>query len=88
MASDTGIFREPVIDTDPVNWCVLVNRLPNLVDPVTKSVDEVITCATIVWAVSVPVIKALEAVISCLTKKLSAEDAVNAKDEVRILSKQ
>ena len=53
--------------TLPVNWCVSVSKLPNLVDPVTKSVDDVIVCATIVWAVKVP-----------LTVKLSAEDAVCA----------
>ena len=35
--------NEPVIETYPVNSCVLVNKLPNLVDPVTYSVDEVIT---------------------------------------------
>ena len=36
------VVKEPVIDTDPVNWCVLANKEPNLVDPVTKSVDDVI----------------------------------------------
>ena len=61
-----------------MNWCVLVSRLPNLVEPVINSVDDVITCATMVCAVSVPNISALEAVTSCLTKKLLAEDAVSA----------
>jgi hypothetical protein len=46
---------------------VLANKLPNLVDPVTKSTDEVIVCTTNVCAVNV-----------FLTNKLSAEDAVNA----------
>jgi len=55
---------------------VLVISLPNIVDPVTYSILDVITCATIVWAVKVP-----------LTVKSSAEDAVNANDEVFILSK-
>ena len=47
---------------------MLVNELPNLVEPVTKSVDDVIVCATIVCAVRVP-----------LTVKLSALDAVAAR---------
>jgi len=47
---------------------VLEAIVPNRVDPVTKSIDEVITCATIVVAVKV-----------FLTIKLSAEDAVFAK---------
>ena len=59
--------KEPVIPTLPVNWWVLVNELPKRVDPVTKSVDEVIVCTTIVCAVRVP-----------LTIKLSALDAVFA----------
>jgi len=59
------IIKDPVIFTEPVNSCVLDNSLPNIVDPVMYSVLEVITCATIVCAVKVP-----------LTKKSSAEDAV------------
>jgi hypothetical protein len=62
----------PVIDTLPVNWCVLVDKLPKRVEPVTKSVDDVMVWATIVWAVNVP-----------LTKKLSADDAVVANEEER-----
>jgi hypothetical protein len=31
------IVRDPVMFTDPVNWCVFANEEPNLVDPVTKS---------------------------------------------------
>ena len=42
------IPNDPVIDTLPVNWCVLDKVEPNLVDPVTKSVDDVIVWATIV----------------------------------------
>jgi hypothetical protein len=48
---------------------VLVSKVPKRVEPVTKSVDDVIVCATIVCAVRVP-----------LTKKLSADDAVAAND--------
>jgi hypothetical protein len=48
---------------------------PNLLDPVTNNVDEVIVCATIVCAVSVP-----------LTVKLSAEDAVAALEELTAFS--
>jgi hypothetical protein len=33
---------EPVIDTDPVNWCVFDSKLPKRVEPVINSVDEVI----------------------------------------------
>ena len=43
-----------------------------------NSVEDVIYCAIIVCAVSVPVISAFDAVTFCLTKKLSAEDAVAA----------
>ena len=43
-----------------------------------NSVEEVMYWAIIVWAVNVPVIKALEAVTFCLTKKLSALEAVAA----------
>ena len=50
---------------------MLDNKLPNLVDPVTNSILEVIVWATIVWAVKVP-----------LTVKLSALDAVNAFEAV------
>ena len=42
FAADTGILNEPVIDTEPVNWCVLVNKEPLMLDPVTKSIDDVI----------------------------------------------
>jgi hypothetical protein len=45
--------------------------VPNFVEPLTYSVDELIICVTIVCAVSVP-----------RTVKLSAEDAVNATDAV------
>ena len=41
-------FNDPVILTLPVNWCVLDIKVPKRVEPVTKSVLEVITCATIV----------------------------------------
>jgi len=40
--------NEPDTETLPVNWWVLEVNVPNLVDPVTKSVDDVIVCATIV----------------------------------------
>ena len=65
------IDNEPVILTLPVKSCVLLSWLPKIVEPVTYSVEAVITWATIVWAVNVP-----------RTKKLSAEDAVNAKEAV------
>ena len=68
----------PVTVTEPVNCCVLVNWLPNMFDPEEYITDEVIVWITNVWAVTVPVIKALDAVISFLTRKLSAEDAVAA----------
>jgi hypothetical protein len=58
---------DPVILTDPVNTCVLSNNDPNLVDPVTKSTDEVIVCTTNVCAVNV-----------FLTVKASADEAVCA----------
>ena len=38
----------PVMLTLPVNWCVLASKLPNLLDPVTKSTEDVIVCTTIV----------------------------------------
>ena len=44
---------------------------PLRVEPVINSIDEVIVCATIVWAVNVP-----------LTTKLSADEAVAANDDV------
>ena len=77
-------FNEPVILTEPVNWWVLVSKVPNLVEPVTKSVEEVIVWATIVCTVNVLEIKALLAVILFLTIKLSADDAVNACDAVAV----
>jgi hypothetical protein len=64
--------------TEPVNWCVSVSWLPNLLEPVMYSVEAVTYCTLRVCAVMVPVNSALEAVTSCLTKKLSAEDAVSA----------
>ena len=75
-------LKLPVIETEPVNWWVLVSIVPNLVEPVTKSVEEVITWAIIVWAIRVPVINAFEAVTFCLIKKLSAELAVKACEAV------
>ena len=54
---------------------MLDNELPNLVEPVTKSMLEVIVCATIVCAVRVP-----------LTVKLSADDAVEENDAVVALA--
>ena len=54
------------------------NKLPNIVDPVTKSTEDVIVCTTKVCAVIVPLIRALEAVKEFLTMKSSAEDAVAA----------
>ena len=59
--------NDPVIETEPVNSCVLVSNDPFLVDPVTKSMDDVIVWATIVCAVNVP-----------LTVKSLADDAVAA----------
>ena len=47
--------NDPVTVTLPVNSCVLVNKLPNLVDPVTNSTDDVIVCTTNLCAVIVPV---------------------------------
>ena len=64
-----GEFNDPVIETLPVNSWVLVNNVPKRVDPVTKSMLEVMVWATIVCAVNVP-----------LTKKLSAEEAVDANE--------
>jgi hypothetical protein len=46
--------NDPVIPTLPVNACVLANKLPKRVDPVTKSTDDVIVCTTNVVAVNVP----------------------------------
>ena len=51
---DPFTVNDPVIKTEPVNSCVFVSKLPLRVEPVTKSIDEVIVCATIVWAVNVP----------------------------------
>ena len=48
------------------------NKLPNIVDPVTKSTEDVIVCTTKVWAVIVPLINAFEAV------KFPPKEAVNA----------
>ena len=45
--------NEPVILIDPVNWWVLAVNDPKRVDPVTKSIDEVIVCTTNVCAVNV-----------------------------------
>ncbi len=67
-------LKLPVISTDPVNSWVLLCNVPNRVDPVTNSVDEVIVCATIVCAVSVP-----------RTVKSSADDAVAAYDALTAL---
>ena len=61
----------PVTLTEPVNSWVFDNKLPKRVDPVTKSILEVMVWAIIVWAVRVP-----------LTVKLSAEDAVDANEEL------
>jgi hypothetical protein len=69
MVSDPFTINDPVIKTDPVNWCVFVNNDPLRVEPVINSVDEVIVCATIVCAVNVP-----------RTVKLSADEAVAAYD--------
>ena len=53
---------------------MLESSVPNLVEPVTKSWDEVITCTNKVWAVIVP-----------LTKKSSALDAVAANEAETVL---
>ena len=37
--------------TLPVNWCVLLCNVPKRVEPVTKSILEVIVCTIIVCAV-------------------------------------
>ena len=67
---------------------MFVNRLPNLVDPVTKSIEEVIVCATIVCTVSVLLINALLAVKLFLTLKLSADDADSAfTDKLAVVAK-
>ena len=63
--------NDPVIEVEPVIWCVFDNKEPLIEDPVTKSIDDVIVCTFIVCAVNVP-----------LTVKLSAEDAVSANDEL------
>jgi len=34
---------DPVTLTDPVNWCVLDNILPNTLDPVIYSLEDVIS---------------------------------------------
>ena len=47
------------------------NWLPKIVDPVTNSVEDVIVCTTIFWAVNVPA-----------TVKLSAYDDVKEYDAV------
>ena len=44
LAADTGILKEPVIDTDPVNSCVFINKEPLTVDPVINSLDDVTSC--------------------------------------------
>ena len=74
--------NELVILTLPVNWCVSVNKLPNLVDPVTNSVEAVINWTCSVCAVMSPYDKILEAVKLLLTKKLSADDAVVAETAI------
>ena len=77
---------DPVIVTLPVNWCVLVSCVPNLVDPVTKSTDDVIVCTTRVCAVIVLLTRRFDAVAFCLITKLSADDAVAANDALTALS--
>ena len=59
--------NDPLILTRPVNSWVLELKVPNLVEPVTKSTLDVIVWTTIFCAVKVP-----------LTVKLSAEEAVTA----------
>ena len=71
MTFEPFTAKEPVALTEPVNWWVFDNKLPKRVDPVTKSILEVMVWTTIVWAVRVP-----------LTVKLSAEDAVDANEEL------
>ena len=48
FAVDTGILKDPVIETEPVNWWVLVNRDPLTLDPVIYSLDDVTSCTFIV----------------------------------------
>ena len=31
--------NDPVISTEPVNWCLSSNELPNLVEPLSKIID-------------------------------------------------
>lgn len=57
---------------------MFVSSVPNFVEPVTKSTDEVIVCTTNVCAVIVLFTSRLDAVAFCLITKLSAELAVAA----------
>jgi hypothetical protein len=75
--------KDPVILTEPVKACVFPNIDPNLVEPVTKSTDEVIVCTTNVCAVNVFLtVKASadEAVCACIVNE--ALVALNAYDAV------
>ena len=58
------IFNDPLALTLPVNWWVLEVNVPNLVDPVMKFWDDVITCTTNVCAVIVPLELILPEILS------------------------
>ena len=78
--------------TLPVNWCVLADIVPNLVEPVTKSWDDVIVWTIKVCAVIVPGVTILpdifkEPVIVCvplnvLLPVVAKEDVLAFKDDV------
>ena len=56
--------NEPDIETLPVKLWVFETIVPNLVDPVTKSTDDVIVCTTSVWAVIVSVTVKLPVILT------------------------
>ena len=74
--------KDPVMLTDPVKVCVLVRLFPNTLEPELYTTEELTVCTTRVCAVIVPFTRAFDAVMLCLTTKLSAEEAVKAFDEV------
>ncbi len=39
-SDEVGIIREPVMDKEPVNLCVSSNESPNLVEPLSKIIEE------------------------------------------------
>ena len=61
------VKADPVIETDPVNCCVLVKLFPKIFEPEEYTIEEVIVWTTNVWAVIVPVNSAFEPVMFCVT---------------------